>query len=250
MRIDYRVFWAQKQGCSPEEYEDAFAPKEPFIGEVERFRCAVCDGATETSFSGLWADILARAYVSADDNLAEQRATWSKALSGKELPWYAEQKVAMGAFAAVTGLEIRERTTKSGVRQIRWSARSVGDCCVFQVRGKYLLKATPLADWQDFNNSPVLVSSIPGNDSELGDHLVEMDEKCRRGDIFYLLSDAIARWFLRVDQQQDRAVALLESVANQEDFDCLVSEQRSIKDKEGMPLMPNDDVTFARVKVT
>src|SRR5262249_29703926 len=134
MHIDYRVFWTQKQGCSPEEYEDAFAPREPFTGEVEQFRCAVCDGATETSFSGLWADILAQAYVAENDNLAEHRATWSKTLSGKELPWYAEQKLSDGAFAAISGLEISERTTRSGVRQIRWSARSLGDCCVFQVR--------------------------------------------------------------------------------------------------------------------
>jgi hypothetical protein len=250
MRVEYRVFWAQKRGCSPDEYEDAFSPKEPFTGEVERFRCSVCDGATETSFSGLWADILAQAYVAENNNLSEHRASWSKTLAGKELPWYAEQKVAMGAFAAVTGLDICEKVTKSGVRQIRWSARSLGDCCVFQVRGRYLLKGTPLNDWRKFNNSPILISSLPGNDSDLSSHFVEMEEKCRRGDIFYLLSDAISRWFLRVDQEQENAIDLLERIADQEDFDRFVSEQRAIKDKEGTPLMPNDDVTFARVRVS
>ncbi len=206
MRVDYRVFWLQKEGCSAPEYEDAFAPGEPFCLETKEFRCAVADGATETSFSGQWADILARGYVDEVDSLEDLREQWKNALAGKELPWYAEQKMEEGAFAALVGLTVTD-TGKS----LEWAAQALGDCTVIHVRGDRMLCAFPLDRWQEFNNNPVLLCSIGGRDEGVLDHLVNTAGRCNHGDRFYLLSDAISKWFLRVESEQGKAIEILEN---------------------------------------
>ena len=54
-----REGWLPKDGNGPEEYEDAFRS----LPEQGRF--AVADGATETSFSGIWAAALVAAFAQA-----------------------------------------------------------------------------------------------------------------------------------------------------------------------------------------
>jgi hypothetical protein len=62
MHVLAQPFWLHKIGNAPEEYEDALWPEQLTDTEGKLFRFAVADGATETSFSGMWADILVRAY--------------------------------------------------------------------------------------------------------------------------------------------------------------------------------------------
>ena len=59
MQILVEGFWLPKAGNTEDEYEDALSPKKT-QGKLERKfpRFAVADGATESSFSGLWAQLL------------------------------------------------------------------------------------------------------------------------------------------------------------------------------------------------
>src|SRR5688572_4132402 len=114
MRIRCNAFWLQKAGNTEDEYEDAFAPGTPVEGSFDEFRCAVADGATETSFSGLWAQILADAYVEQRltrlhaELLAPLSSQWHAAITArtahKPLPWYAVEKLEKGAFSSLMGL--------------------------------------------------------------------------------------------------------------------------------------------------
>src|SRR4051812_29570559 len=56
------LLWLPKAGNSVEEYEDAWATSPDDESSPGQFVCAVTDGATETSFAGLWARLLAEAY--------------------------------------------------------------------------------------------------------------------------------------------------------------------------------------------
>src|SRR5262245_58112070 len=111
MRVSAQALWLPKAGNTPEEYEDACWPQEPVIDrEAARFRCAIADGATETSFSGLWANQLVREYCRQTSvkqfvgSLPRLRQEWQWQVSAKPLPWYAEEKARSGAFAAFLGL--------------------------------------------------------------------------------------------------------------------------------------------------
>ncbi len=92
MRVSGKLFWLPKNGNSLEEYEDAAYPcDEHFETEAIEFKCAVADGATETSFAGLWAKLLVEGY-SEKTALAQLRERWNADVRQKDLPWYAEEK--------------------------------------------------------------------------------------------------------------------------------------------------------------
>lgn len=242
MKVGYRVFWLPKAGLSTDEYEDAFAPAEAPEAELKEFRCAVSDGATETSFSGIWARILCSAFHADKFNLHDLQAEWLKEVSGKKLPWYAEQKLESGAYATLLTLCLQEAED-----EISWSVQALGDSCLFHVREGQVLKALPLDDWEAFDYTPVLISTkqaanegvLSSQDNEQG--------TCLKGDIFYLMTDAISKWFLRRNSEQGDSIELLEAIKNQDEFQQLVDEQRHLRDDRGRPLMPNDDVTWTRI---
>ena len=161
MRIGFSAFWLQKAGNAAEEYEDAFAPAAlpDDGGSCAEFRCAVADGATETSFSGLWAQILVDAFVdraacrtSRRDRLSGALASdWRQAIDArtahKPLPWYALEKLERGAFSSLMGLSIRADGS--------WRALCVGDSCLFHVRPRQAIRAFPYHHARQFNNHPV-----------------------------------------------------------------------------------------------
>lgn len=251
MHISCQTFWLPKHGSSSEEYEDAFYPNN--IGDIEKriFRCAVADGATETSFSGIWAQLLTKAYVDDDIDLDVLSANWKQQTTKPNQAWYVEEKLASGAFAALVGLTIRaskDRRESSGT----WESTAVGDSCLFQVRKKELLLSYPLERWQQFNSSPSLLSSNAQNNSEeLVAQLSEtLEDEWRSGDIFYLMSDAIACWFLRRQDEMEDAVKQVSGLTSLEALTALVDTERRHKDEEDRVWMRNDDVTLMRIKVS
>ena len=72
MFISFKAFCLQKDGNDVTEYEDAFSPRLFENDKYSEFRCAVADGATETSFSGLWAKILVDAFVEENVSVFDQ----------------------------------------------------------------------------------------------------------------------------------------------------------------------------------
>ena len=99
MHVLSHAFWVSKAGNTVDEYEDAFWPKRPIDCNAEGFSCAVADGATETSFSGIWANILVRTYCKGHlkesvflKSLPKLQKTWRNLVGNKPLPWYAEEK--------------------------------------------------------------------------------------------------------------------------------------------------------------
>jgi hypothetical protein len=102
-------------------------------------------------------------------------------------------KAAEGAFATVLGLSLHADG--------RWRAVSVGDCCLFHVRGDALVRRWPFASPDDFTNRPALVPSR-------SDRRVPAPERTdgpwRPGDRFLLATDAVAAWLLHEEDAATR----------------------------------------------
>ena len=237
MLVTLRVFWTPKRGNTSEEYEDAFWPPKPLTINSKLSRFAVADGATETSFAGSWAQILTRAYCRDQlsgkkirKQLPRLRQEWFASIETHSLPWYAEHKLTDGAFAALLGL-----TLSNG----EWQATAIGDSCLFQVRGGRVLTRFPITNSEDFNNHPHLLSS---NSSNWKNELATI--VCARGswepdDVFYMMTDAMACWFLR---------SIESGVQPEMVFDCDLEFHRWIEDLRESG-MRNDDVTLLRITV-
>src|SRR5207248_1347940 len=132
------------------------------------------------------------------------RRQWAAEVDGLPLPWYAELKRELGAFATFLGLAFRPRTPK---REACWRALAVGDCCLFQTRGGGITQAFPLTRSADFGNQPNLLRSR-------GPVADEPEAPRRRAygswqpqDCFLLMTDALAQWFLLRTEQGGDPVA-------------------------------------------
>jgi hypothetical protein len=244
MQLSLRIFWLPKRGNTSEEYEDAFWPAEPVNVDSERFCFAVADGATESSFAGPWARLLVRAYCR--DQLSEKKIRkqlprlqreWYSSIESASLPWYAEEKLTQGAFATMVGLTLNDWRTKG----LAWDSTAIGDSCLFQVRDGEIITSFPLARSEEFNNRPMLMSSNSNNWSEELAHVARARGVWEPADEFYLMTDAVACWFLRSVENGERPSAVLDRLNEKPDFEGWIESLR----ESGS--IRNDDVTVLRI---
>jgi hypothetical protein len=234
-----------KRGSTETEYEDAFGVAE------DRFRFAVADGATEASFSGVWAKQLVRAFINrklsvpiAFEELKPLQSRWGTIVHRNPLPWYAEEKASSGAFAAFVGLEFLREDSQPEAKRV-WRATAAGDSCLVQVRGDEIVGAFPLADSSSFSSRPNLLSSTPalnGNGSEL---ISNSNGLWGCEDVFFLMTDALACWFFKEHEQGNKPWDLLRDLDTQgnisfEDFIAVLRAEGRMK---------NDDVTLVRIDI-
>jgi hypothetical protein len=237
------AFSCQKHGNASTEYEDAWAIRGS--DSPNRCRVAVADGATESSFSALWAALLVESFVRGRsngpdffDDLGAVRRLWWRKIRKRSLPWYAAEKARKGAYAAFVGVSL------NAVNRA-WRAVAIGDCCLFQVNGdapKLALKhAFPLSRSEEFGSSPFLVGSVKKPDDSPLPHVQVSEGVLSGNDILFFASDALSAWLLRRAEKGEPAWEWISAgIQTPQDFELLVAQAR----EEGTR---NDDMTLVRL---
>jgi hypothetical protein len=246
MQVCAYPYSVQKAGNSLEEYEDAYWPQSPVEDCGRSFSFAVADGATEASYSKIWAGLLVQAYCGAQfdghdltESLLNIQTEWKEAIGAQPLPWYAEEKIRDGAFSSLLGFTIQEAESPGTTPGV-WGAVAVGDSCLFQVRDDELHISFPLNRSEDFNSRPALLSSKPTSNEHLSEHIHRLTGEWQPGDVFYLMTDALACWFLKAVENGEKPWKIRRST--QESFENWIDKLR----KESA--IRNDDVTMYRVE--
>ncbi|OQB27107.1 MAG: hypothetical protein BWY10_01595 [Chloroflexi bacterium ADurb.Bin180] len=191
-----------KAGNQPDECEDAFCIRGVRRGPT--LRCAVADGATESSFSRAWATRLVHAYARRPfDDLADlvKRAGllgrgWRRVFLHRPLPWYAAEKVRLGAFSTLLGTELARPCGDAA--KGTWRAVAVGDTCLFHLRGAQLLAVFPPLTASDFGHFPTLLSTSEHANVSAWAAVLFTEGEWQVGDTFVLATDALAAWFARI----------------------------------------------------
>jgi hypothetical protein len=201
--LTLKQFLHPKSGNSVSECEDAIG----FDLGVNRF--AVADGATEAFDARTWAEQLVTSWIAKEDCLRpaqfwtfveEQGRILSASWSKLELPWYSEEKAGTGSFAAFVGVQIDLNSEVGG-----WQAIALGDSCLVQFRTNKIVKALPVAKSDQFSATPVLAPSNTSLQPEVVFQIAFDKGQLENGDLLLLLSDAVAAWFLRLAEDNDRA---------------------------------------------
>ncbi len=242
-----QVYRLQKLGNRPDENEDDAAIIEPPDGVLDEHpaRYAVADGATTGAFSSEWANALVHTVVehwtpteSLDACIEPLRSTWSDRFASLNLPWFAEAKARAGSFATLLSLWIAppEDGTTEGI----WNAAAIGDTCLFHVRDNTLCAAFPITESVAFGSTPDLLASKPPSGLVLRE--AHTHGHWRVGDQFYLMSDALATWFLSTHEQDGSSwaeIAAWREIATTTDhFAHWIAELRTSH------RLRNDDVTL------
>ncbi|WP_428940421.1 protein phosphatase 2C domain-containing protein [Fontivita pretiosa] len=248
MQVFAHPFWTPKRGNEDSEYEDAFWPRKSIEHSAPCFRCAVADGATETSYSGIWAKQLVRymckncpSTVFDPDGFRDLQQRWSTIVRKRPLPWYAEEKIRLGAFAAILGMTLYQGVGQNGGT---WKAVAIGDSCLVQVRGEEVLARFPLADSGAFSSRPHLLSSNPAHNSHIVAHLRTIDGTWQPGDAFYLMTDALASWFMRELEEGHTPWRILRDFDTKDEVKPFREWVESLRAQRAVR---NDDVTLLRV---
>jgi len=208
LTLRLRALHAPKEGNTEREYEDAFAAQKLAPASADgagppptSFTVAVSDGASSSVFAREWARLLVADFSrgpfphstgEASARVAALGRAWREQVQNGALPWYAEEKLTQGSHASllVVTWDLTGRRT--------FSARALGDSCLFVVRGgERLCHAFPVTRAADFGNHPRLLSTETA--TSVGDTpspFVALDRPYEPGDRFFLMTDALAHWFL------------------------------------------------------
>ncbi len=189
-----------KAGGEPGAYEDAARVR----AEAWPVRAAVADGATESVFAGMWAEMLVRAGTRGaltTARLREGLPDWQRAWAARcdaqaaAAPWYVQAKANEGAFATLLGLEV----CADGC----WRAAVVGDCVLFHLRDGALRASWPAHSPDAFGNRPALVPSRASADASGMEKLRTTTGAWTPGDVFLLATDAVGAGLLRGAQSPE-----------------------------------------------
>ncbi len=234
-----------KTGYRESEYEDAYA-LDPDSGVF-----AVTDGATESSFSNVWAKVLVNTFVenpplfSENDrqvvkNLIDRaRKDWYSQIDWTSLPWFQKNKAILGSYSTFLGLQI-----DTSQPQKRFRCITVGDSCLFHLSGQKM-ESFPFSDYRDLNYTPRLLWSghgypiglqkdvdVPGIEVKYG--------KLKDGDTLVLATDAISKWMLQHKSEKPWQTVL----ENEDNWDSFAGDL--IADGK----MKNDDLTIIFISVS
>ncbi len=245
-------FSTPKAGNRAEECEDGSRVVYPVDKHgLKRARIAVSDGASESAFARSWAQILTEAFVrrpldltapteSALENwLATGQEEWNRKVPWDRIPWHGEAKARAGALATLLGLTVDPDRS----RRLSWRAMAVGDSCLFIIRKDELLVSFPLEDAGQFNNTPGLICSNPGNNGGIREQVRLSEGKCAVGDLFVLASDALACWILESASTGEKPWKTLQKLDSQQSWEEWVQARR------GDRSLKNDDTTLIIVEV-
>ena len=158
------------------------------------------------------------------------------------MPWYLEPGLAQGAFATFLGLVIADRN---------WFALAVGDSCLFQVRQGQLIRVFPLMRAADFSNAPWLVGSRTSPIEVPHKNGLQQMGDCWPGDRLWLMTDALAQWFLIQAESGGKPWLALEPLVHAASEDAIVQEAFAawIEGLRAARQLRNDDVTLLAVSV-
>jgi len=248
-----KVFTTAKAGNSTAENQDSFGHplgEDGYCSQQEQ-RFAVADGATEAIFSGIWASLLTAAWseghLSFEDDrytdlLGRLGATWLATIQNQSLAWWAEEKLAYGAYSTLAGLSIIQ--DDSGVA--RWRFSTVGDSCFFLIRANQVVVKSPLTESIQFSSSPYLIGSSKSQHSSIGDHLLISEGELNSGDELILATDAISCWLMQQLEQGAKPSDLL-LFRDHENSDFAFLE--FVGNARANERMRNDDVTLMSILI-
>ena len=233
-----RVLHAPKEGNTEEQYEDAYAHT-PLEG-ASQLTVALADGASSALFAREWANLLTSTFATPDglpatdaeafDQISQLGKTWNEQVGGRALKWYDQEKMASGSSAALLVARFDSEAK-------RLKAACVGDACLFIVRGDKLRYGFPVTKSRAFGDRPDLLTT--GEAARLP-RIVRWEAAMEPGDRYFLLTDALAAWFLTRHEARGKSWdELPQSEAVLEKW---------LKERRDKALLKNDDVTLIEIR--
>ena len=207
----------------PELNEDAWACD-------ELLSCyALSDGASESYDSKRWARALVDKYSANQmfdwDWVSTAITAYNTAVDFSALSWSKQMAFERGSFATLLALQLAENGSEVEVL-------AVGDSLAVHVRDGLLLSTFPYEQAEQFDENPMLLSTLSPNNSFVKEPGFFQRNSSKTwtilpDDVIYLMTDAVGQWLLKNQRSRESALELLDAVTIQEEFTALTLRLRS-----------------------
>ncbi len=232
-------FQLPKSGNSEAEYED----RAKVLFENDTFlRVAIADGATESIFSDIWAELIVEKFV--ENGFLETtqlkevyqvfiETTNKRIEKAPEMRrWTMYNKMERGTQATMAGIEFLNSES--------FKLTALGDSCIFyQGQNNSKIEMLPALSPEDFGNSPQAICHLPNTWERLNTQWIKQEVVLEDTFKILLCTDALAQ-YLTTDPTIWEALFQLN---DQESFTTL------IKDLLSQQVLKNDDVTLVTIDV-
>jgi len=257
MHPEFTIRWLfaslPKSSHQAEENEDAVFPSLHNGSCITDsfFQCAVADGATQSSFSKVFARSLVKTSSTSPksstlpDVINQARSVWQDSVGSLQLPWPASEKVHEGAYSTILWLRFFPQGTGKYLWKNIWKAHAIGDTCLFLFRQEHLIHTLPLSKSAEFHNHPALIGSKNSRIQNSEDW--EFSGTWEKGDDFFIGTDAISKWILQqVEMGRNPGIIIKDRLARKSEpsyFDHWIHSLRKRKE------IRDDDTTIVWIKI-
>lgn len=208
---------------------------------------SISDGVSQSFFPKIWSEILVTQFVERTDLKENElikvcQEEWQKRIdeivSLPDTKWFTKSQYNRKdpALATFVGLQFFEKEKK-------WSASALGDSFLFFVPNgfkdyqKELVKLSSKTEPIVFDNFPDYLTSIGSS------HKGRVKEKSGnlRNGTFYLMTDALAEWFIK---EGEKAIGKIKVWKSQADFERFITQ--AIEENQ----LTNDDCAILCIELT
>jgi hypothetical protein len=209
---------------------------------------AISDGVSKSFFPKIWADVLVNKWVNSKDFdeaqfIIDCQNNWleqvTEIVNKPDAKWFTKNAFNRKESGLATFVGLRFYKKK---KEWFWKADALGDSFLFFVPKKikdFSKECLVLSSKKEpivFDNFPDYLSGLGNNHK--GEKQI-MESPLTSG-TFYLMTDALAEWFLN---EKENAISKISVWENQKDFERFVNEERH-NEKLG-----NDDTAFLSIKI-
>lgn len=235
-----------------EDFSDCF---DRYAINQEKNKFSISDGVSKSFFPGIWAELLVNTYVNTSESinfdspelLLKLQKEWlekvTKIVNKPDQKYFVRNRFNQGGAAAATFVGLSFNADENGI--YKWESYALGDSFLFFVpdlaenlddnfEGKidYLSSKKTF----EFDNYPDFFESR--NQNHKGKS--QRKEGQLQSGIFYLMTDALAEWFIK---EKENARQEINNWKNQDDFERRIEELRKSN------LLNNDDSAILIIRI-
>jgi hypothetical protein len=237
MQINIKGFITSKKG---ELYSDC---RDNYSVNTSTHRFAISDGVSKSFFPGIWSELLTANYVNNhEDFVIKSQDEWLSSVTDRvskpDVKYYTKNAFNRRepGLATFVGLQFSET-------EMSWSAQALGDSFLFFIPKDYknfdeeCVRLSSKLEPIEFDNFPDYFSSL-GNKHK--GTTKSVSDKLTHG-TFYLMTDALAEWFILNKESSLDKIGLWE---NQTDFENFIEFERENGE------LGNDDSAILIIELT
>lgn len=219
-------------GTCPKDLQEPDSNEDRCAFSDDGARFALCDGASESYNSRLWAKVLAEKFAAnpafGPEWLAEALRDYISGHDFEAMTWSQHAGFDRGSFSTLLGVEFDSEHRTVDVL-------AIGDCVAVLVDGDRFVEAWPFSDPDRFKEHPTLLATK----SEHNAFVLELGFWTHSVKTFHLgaleaprlvcMSDALAEWTLRGVRDGESTLGRLLSLTTEGELTELVLEARAAK---------------------